>query len=46
MSLNYLLMSQINNTNYFNNENMITNNALKDKEKLFVTSKYYNLIKI
>ncbi len=39
-------MSQINNINYFNNRNVTTNNALKDKEKLLITSKYYNLIKI
>jgi len=39
-------MLQINNINYFNNKNITTNNALKDKEKLFITSKYYNFIKI
>jgi len=39
-------MLQINNTNYFNNKNITISNALKDKEKLLIINKYYNLIKI
>jgi len=46
MSLNYLLRSQISDIDYFNNGSVTTSNALKGKEKLLVTSKHYNLIKI
>ncbi len=46
MSLDYLLMSQMSDTDYSNNGSVTTSNALKGRGKLLVTGKYYNPIKI